>query len=78
MREVSRGFVKKRRLRIKNAITRSVYTDDLREDLNARRMAARLVLLVMNGGKQNRFSLREDLQDQARKLRSFLFKVLCS
>lgn len=71
MREISRGIVKKRRPRIKDAITRSVYTDDLREDLNARRIAARLVLLVMNGGKQNRFSLREELQNQARKLRSF-------
>ena len=73
MREDSRGIVKKRRRWIKDAIKRSVYTDDLREDLNARRIAARLVLLVMNGGKQNRFSVRESLQDQARKLRPFLF-----
>ena len=78
MREVSRDIVKKRRPRIKDAITQSVYTHDLREDLNARRIAARLALLVMNGGKQNRFSLRENLQDQARKLRYFLSKVLCS
>jgi hypothetical protein len=63
MRADSRGTVKKRRPRIKDAITRSVYTDDLREDLNARRTAARLGLLVMNDGRQNRFSLREDLQD---------------
>lgn len=63
MREVSRGIGKKKRPTIKNAITRSVYTDDLAEDLNARRIAARLVLLLMNNGKQNRLSVREDLQD---------------
>jgi hypothetical protein len=78
VKEVSRGIVKRRRRRTKDAITRSVYTDDLRENLNAKHIAARLVLLVMNGGKQNRFPLCENLQDQARKLRSFLSKVLCS